>query len=118
MKLNVLRVKKNKILHNLFYNGLTFIVGSFLMYRICVRLNPLNDYYVNKDMKYLWPIFGFVSILIRHLFVEISNHFSDKKPTLEDEIIEHMLMRDAERRYNEVVKREKKKRFDNFKLLR
>ena len=107
-------MKKNKILHNLFYNGLTFIVGSFLMYRICVRLNPLNDYYVNKDMKYLWPIFGFVSILIRHLFVEISNHFSDKKPTLEDEIIEQML-RDAQQRFGNEIKKENK--IKDFKFL-
>ena len=90
------------------------------MYRICVYLNPLNDYHVNKDMRYLRIIFGFVSLLIRHLWIEISNHFSDNRPTMEEEMIEHML-RDAERvhrRYEEIVKEEKKQRLNNFKFLR
>ena len=107
-------MKKNKILYHLFYNALTFIVGSFIMYRICVRLNPLNDYHVNKDIKYLWLIFGFVSILIRQLWLEISNHFSDKRPTMEDEIIEHML-RDAQQRFGGEIKKENK--IKDFKFL-
>ena len=76
-------MKKNKILHILFYNGLTFIVGSFLIYQYVLHLNPKNDYHVNKDMKIFLVMFGFVSILLRNLFVEISNHFSDKRPTME-----------------------------------
>ena len=103
-----------EILYHLFYNGLTFIVGSYIMYRIAVYLNPLNDYHVNKDTNYFRIIFGFVSILLRHLWVEISNHFSDKRPTIEEEIIEHML-RDAQQRFGCEIKKEKKVK--DFKFL-
>ena len=105
MFMNLLLKLKNKILYHLFYNGLTFIVGSFIMYRICVYLNPLNDYHVNKDIKYVRPIFGFVSLLIRHLWVEISNTFKDGRPTIEDVIIEHML-RDVQQRFGNEIKKE------------
>ena len=108
---------KNKILHHLFYNTLTFFVGSFIMYRICVRLNPLNDYHVNKDMRYLRVIFGFVSILIRQLWLEISNHFSDNRPTMEDELIEYYLS-DVQQWFDNHIKEEKKKRLSEFKFLR
>ena len=107
-------MKKNKILYNGLMNIIVFFVGSFIMYKICVHLNPLNDYHVNKDIKYLWVIFGFVSLLIRHLWVEISNHFSDKRPTMEEEIIEHML-RDAQQRFGGEIKKENK--IKDFKFL-
>lgn len=114
---NVLKpnMKKNNILINIIMNFITFVVGSFIFYQISVHLNKLNDYHVNKDMKYFFVIWGVVSIILRYVYKEIKNN----DPSVEDEIIEQMV-RDAEhvhRRYEEIVKEEKKKRFDSFKFL-
>ncbi len=116
---NVLKpnMKKNKTLYNVLMNIIVFIVGSFIFYQIAVHLNKLNDYHVNKDMKYFFVICGSVSILLRYAWIEL---FEDNRPKMEDEMVEYML-RDAERvqrRYEEIIKEEKKKRFDNFKFLK
>lgn len=102
-------MKKYKLLYHFIMNALTFIVGAFIFYIIVVYLNPKNNFHINKDMKIFLVIFGIVSIVIRYGYIEIKN----AGPSIEDEIIEHML-RDANERFNGEEKKDKKE----FKFLR
>ena len=103
--------KMNKILYNVLMNIIVFIVGSFISYQIALHLNKLNDYHVNKDMKYFFVIFGVISIILRYAYKEIL----DDGPSIEDEIIDHML-REANIRFGDELKKESKL-VNEFKFL-